>query len=61
MGTQSIHTKFRKNLISYGSWNNLTVGILSGGSGGVEKYSTIDEQAGANHLRITSGEAASNE
>ena len=37
------------------------VGILSGGSGGVEKYSTIDEQAGANHLRITSGEAASNE
>ena len=25
------------------------------------KYSTIDKQAGANHLQIMSGEAASNE
>ena len=47
-----------KKMALRGKW---IVGILSGGSGGVEKYSTIDEQAGANHLQITSGEAASNE
>ena len=40
---------------------NCIDGILSEGNGEVGKYSTIDKQAVANHLRITSGEAASNE